>query len=160
MTLIAGVDLGVRKVAVSLFHDGNIDRVQHLVVPKTSRAQELRTLSQWVWMFTRRCDSVFIEEPLVGRNTRTSLMISQTAGAVMSALAAHVQYLDLVPVGTWKKAVLSNGSMDKPGIASWLTENYPSYSSLCDGNQDRIDATCIGLYGVGVSDRAGSLDHL
>lgn len=156
---IAGIDLGVHKAAYSRFVDGELADVGHFDLSMTPRHKELHVLCTSIWLKVGNCDAVYIEEPLIGRGVRTSLKIAQTAGAVMSELHA-VPYLDLVPVASWKKEVVGSGSSDKAAIASWLRDNFPSYSSLCAGNQDRVDATCIGLYGVKVDERAKLLEDL
>lgn len=156
--IIAGVDLGVRKAAIAIFDDGYLGNVAHLEVPPISRSQELRTLGYWSWQHLKMCDSIYIEEPLGGRNLRTSLRIAQTAGAVMASIGLVDNYL--IPVDAWKKEVIGKGGVNKQAIASWLQANHPSYAEQCQGNQDRVDAVCIGLYGVLVHDRSGNLDKL
>ena len=160
--LIGGVDLGARKVAVSIFEDGYLSSVEHFEVPKgTSRARELRTLAYWSFSILKECNTVWVEEPVVGRGVRASLQIAHTAGAIMSELAT-LDGLEIyvVPNKQWKKTVLGNGNVSKEEISSWLQRKYTSYSSRCGANQDRVDAVCIGLYGVAIHDRARNMDQL
>lgn len=161
MTTIAGVDLGARKAAIAVFHDGKLGYVGDLEVPKTTRARELRTLAEWSFGYLKVCDFVFVEEPLVGRGVRASLQVAQTAGAVMSSLGGLLDIKsDLTPNKAWKKALIGNGNASKEEIKSWLVNTYPSYAALCGSSQDRVDAACIGLYGVLVHDRASHLATL
>lgn len=159
--IIGGVDLGGRKAAVSIFVDGVLTNVAALEVPKTSRARELRTLAEWTFGYLKVCDLVFIEEPLIGRGVRASLQVAQTAGAVLASLGGLLGVeSDLIPVGTWKKDVIGNGSANKEMVSLWLKSSHPSYAVQCADNQDRIDAICIGLYGVQLRDRAEHLEKL
>lgn len=160
--IIAGVDLGGRKVAISIFADGVLTSVADLTVPQTSRAMELRTLAEWSYGHLKVCDLVMVEEPLIGRGVRASLQIAQTAGAVMATLGgtpwSHKS--SFVPVASWKKEVCGSGNLNKEAVADWLKSSHPAYAALCGANQDRIDSCCIGLYGVLLHDRAGSLADL
>lgn len=158
--IVAGVDLGVRKAAVSVWQDGELTYVDHLEFTKdeVSRAIELCTLGLFVYGYTKAVDHVFIEKPLVGRNTDVSLQISETCGAVLARhgeLPGHS--LRLVSNTTWKKEVVGNGKADKFAIRSWLEASYPAYADLCGSNQDRIDAIAIGLYGHLCATRADKL---
>jgi len=156
--IVGGVDLGGRKAAVAICDDGVLHHVADLVVPKTTRARELRTLGEWCYGYLKVCDYVFIEEPLIGRGVRASLQVAQTAGAVMSALGGALDVkTDFVTVASWKKAVVGSGNADKEMVKSWLESSHPAYAALCGANQDRIDAACISLYGVQLLERASQL---
>lgn len=160
--IVGGVDLGVRKAAISLRSDGDLSCVEHFEVPRQHRHQELRILAEWCYGYLKVADAIFIEEPLVGRNTRVSLQIAQTAGAVMSSLGSGLRevHIDFVDNKSWKKAVIGNGNANKEDITSWLKSHHPSYAELCGGNQDRVDATCIGIYGGQLCERATQLADL
>lgn len=158
MVVVGGVDLGGRKAAISLFRDGHLVDVAHLEIPRSRRSQELRTLGHWSWTVLKECDYIFVEEALVGRGVRASLQVTQSVGAVLASLGDL--RVDLVPVKTWKKELTGNGNASKEDVAKWLQTNYPSYASACGPNQDRIDATCIGLYGIRVHERSARLDEL
>jgi Holliday junction resolvasome RuvABC endonuclease subunit len=146
---IWGVDLGMRS-----WHAVRIDQVSHstyscvIKARKTEeRAKVLAALSTELSIVVDGGDRVFIEEPpLAGaRNIRTFLGLAQTSGALMARLMGPVE---LVPVGTWKKEVCGNGSLDKAGVAEWLGKAHPSYLEHCGSDQNLIDATCIALFGV------------
>lgn len=157
--IVAGIDLGKSKAALSIFTDGELSHVEHLELADMSRPVVLWALAQFVYGFTKTCDQVFIEEPLIGRNTRNSLEVAQTCGAV---IAVHGQIpgrqVHLVPVATWKKAVVGKGNADKKYVRDWLDGTHSAYAARCGNNQDRIDATCIGLYGAHIVGIAGKLD--
>jgi len=159
--IVCGIDLGARKVAISTFVDGELTLAQSLEVPKTTRARELRTLGEWTFGYTKIANYAFVEEPLIGRGVRSSLQIAQTAGAVMSAmgglLAIDSRFVDNK---TWKKQVVGNGNASKEMIEEWLKRTHPAYAALCGSNQDRIDAACIGIYGVQVLERRDTMAGL
>lgn len=153
---IAGIDLGIAKVAISVL-DG--DRLHTYVrhSDAASRGSQLFDLATYtsVILSVWEVPSVFIESTLVGNNTKYSIQLAQTMGAVLSALVSYPVYQ--VNVGTWKKEVLGNGSSKKDQVRAWLEANYPAYAVSCDGDQDSYDATCIALYGRGVLARSGLL---
>lgn len=156
MRVTAGVDLGARKVAISLFVDGELASVDSLEVLKATRSRELRTLAEWAQFKLKPAQFVMVEEPLIGRGVRASLQVAQTAGAVLSYLPYTTQS-DLVSVTAWKKEICGKGNADKEFVSNWVKSSHPSYSALCGANQDRIDALCIGLYAVQLQARAGQL---
>lgn len=146
--IVAGVDLGKNKAAVSVFVAEDLTAVTHVELPPTgARAGNLAVLADFVAQATIACDVVYIEEALVGRNVRQSLWIAQTVGAVLAALNAEARE---IPVARWKAEVVQKGNATKEEVRDWLARHYPAYAEQCQGNQDRIDAVCIGLYGVRV----------
>ena len=158
--IIAGVDLGKSKAAFSMFEviDGEAElaHVDALELGRTlPRTQSLAFLSHWVAKNTRTAEHVYVEEAIIGRSTRNSLHVAQTVGAVLASMQQKHVYE--VPVATWKKEVIGKGNADKSTVSAWLDETYPAYASLCRGNQDAIDAVCLGLYGVANEQRAGKL---
>lgn len=155
--IIAGVDCGGRKVAVSLFHDGELLRVDDLEVSRSTRPLELRTLAEFAARYFQIANFVYVEEPVVGPGIRASLQVAQTAGAVMSRVPRHG---DWVPVTSWKKEVIGRGNVGKVDVAKWLRSSHPTYADQCGRNQDRIDAVCIGLYGERIAKRSGHLADL
>jgi Holliday junction resolvasome RuvABC endonuclease subunit len=166
MTLI-GIDLGIKKLAVAVFTDADHGENLVEVIAHESRCptrdEELAEIAAVAHNIALlyNADWCFIEEPIVGNNTKYSLKLSQTAGAVMAGLShlrSH-QGLDIRMVGnkTWKKEVIGNGNSSKDVIRSWVIEYHPAYAALCGDDQDEYDACCIGLYGLGLLDRARQL---
>lgn len=103
---------------------------------------------------------------MVGNNTKYSIQLSQTMGAVQSQLAAHYRHkgagIYTINVGTWKKKICGNGHATKDDIRYTLEQVNPEYARACDridGDelqyrvpiQDRYDAALIGLYGLRIS---------
>lgn len=156
--IVAGVDLGVHKAALSIFQDGELTSVDHLELTGMNRSIELATIGLWVFGYTKVVDHVFIEKPLIGRNTDISLQLAQTCGAVMAA-HGHLPGHDvrLVSNTSWKKEVVGSGNADKFVVRNWLEAYNSAYADLCGSNQDRVDAIAIGLYGVICANRADKL---
>lgn len=140
---IAGVDCGGSKVAIAIL-DGETLNVHRFAATAKDRHAVLRDVTSFATTWLNHCDLVYIEEPLIGRGVRASLMVTQTAGAVMSHLKARSYF---VPVASWKKAVIGSGNAPKGLVESTLRELHPRYSTLCGGDQDLVDATCLALYG-------------
>lgn len=151
---VAGIDLGVRKVSVAMYN-GDWTHTVTLMVHPSAREQELMLLSTMLTHAITDADYAFIEEPLVGRGVRASMLISQTAGAVMSTMARSGHRVELVNVKHWKKAIIKNGNASKKDVADWLEQTHPEYFEVCE-DQDQIDATCIALYGASLVQRATS----
>ena len=160
--ITAGIDLGVRKVALSICSDGVVTVADDYEVTNLiHRQDQLALLAAWVMQYVRPCEYVFIEEPLVGRGVRTSMQISQTCGAILGALGRHkTVQAQLVDNKMWKKSIVGSGNASKNDIKNWLKTQHPTYYSQCGENQDRIDACCIGLYGCELLTRAESLAKL
>lgn len=158
--IVGGVDLGKRRAAVALCVDGKLKHSSSIDLkrPGDSRAQELFTIANWCRNSLKVCDFIVIEEPLVGRSVKSSIDVATTAGAVMSV--TYPVKSTWVNVKTWKREIIGNGNADKEAVKMWLKSSHPSYASECAEDQDRIDASCIALYGAQLLTRASSLDDL
>lgn len=159
--MIVGVDCGLRKI--TLFSEaGGV----HLELTRGfARENELRmlrtdfiaTLMKWTGGFEAQIERIYMEDAIVAgaRNLRTSLGIAQTVGAVLS-----IGYpTTLVPVATWKKAVVGSGNAKKEDVAAWFKAQYPADTH---DNQDIADAAAIynyGLLDMDVSRRLRPGDH-
>lgn len=158
---VFGVDLGVRKVAIAcpkLRYATSLE----LGIRDHPREVELRTIAEFVRSARRdACISyrgaylpalsidLFIEEAYLSngahRNQTTTVAMAEVVGAV---LAAEVWGSSTkVSNSAWKAALLSDGRADKPAIGAWLKRYSPALYEACSGHEDRIDATCIGIYG-------------
>lgn len=163
-----GVDIGSKKISWSRFLDGELQTAGHIEVPKSNRAQEIGQLLQAIEGPLVGADVVLIEEPLVGRAVRSSLLVAQTAGAALGQADRYCPdaHIDLVSTTAWKKAIVGNGSADKERIATWLeTEHEEWFNRWCiyerpkagrTVQQDRVDAICIGLYAVEIGKRSST----
>lgn len=153
---IVGVDPNKTKLAIATL-DGSDLNLSIFITKATSRSAQLAELAEASADLTKGCSAVYIEEPLVGRNVRSSLHVAMTAGAIGSAVHAPCYF---VPNTTWKKSIVGAGNANKTSVASWLNTNYITYAQQCDGDQDLIDATTVALYGRQVQELATSfLNH-
>ena len=164
---LLGIDLGIAKIAVAVFSESGLGPSLIEVTAHTSecptRDEQLAECAAVAHNMALLYDAdwCFIEEPIVGNNSKYSLKLAQTCGAVMAGLS-HLrsqQALDIRLVGNkaWKKDVLGNGNSSKDVIRSWVMEHHPAYAALCGDDQDEYDACCVGLYGLGLLDRARQL---
>ena len=167
MTALLGVDLGVHKIAISVFAEGDSGLTLYEVLAHTStgatRADQLAEVAAVAHdtALFYDADWCFIEEPIMGNNHKYSLQLSATCGAVMARLAGlrHQQSLaiEMASNKAWKKAIIGNGNSSKDVIRTWVHEHHPAYAALCGVDQDQYDAVCIGLYGLDLVDRAAHL---
>ena len=168
--IVLGVDLGIGKIACSVFDlstELKLTMCPYLVTTShdeknriNARARELREIGYWMHdvILGTSADYVFIESIIVGNNHKYSLQLAQTLGAVLSRLPNSAidseigcpTQLHLVDNKTWKKRLLSNGNATKDQIRDYIDTAHPAYALLCEGDQDRYDACCIGLYGLDV----------
>jgi len=161
-----GIDLGIRKVAVSVITQGldgyTCYGVPRLVLPKQTRTQELYKIASYVQalVHTYEPDHVFIEKPIVGNNHKYSMQLSEVCGAVMSMMGkfdAGGTKVVIVDNKTWKRELLMNGNASKDDVRNYINEVHPVYAAFCGDDQDAYDACCIALYGVTILDRAKEL---
>jgi hypothetical protein len=149
-----GIDYGVRRVAVACPSQGWADAMS---VKEQRRSAELGALVS----FTRACMDrairegasrvcpVFVESPIGGAsgNMQVAVHMGMTAGAIAACFPGRAH---LVAPSSWKALVCGSGRLDKPAVAAWLEREHPSLAEACrkpNGklDQDRVDATCIGL---------------
>lgn len=165
MTRVMGIDLGIHKVAYALWDDGptllgaEAYEAQVTLRPE-SRPRELMDIGDFVYEAAHHTkpDYVFIEDTLIGNNRKYSIQLAQVMGSVLSSLGllATEQEVEVftVNVSTWKKQVVGNGNASKSLVKNYIDVVHSAYAVLCEGDQDRYDAACIGLYGLSVHDRA------
>lgn len=164
-----GIDLGISKIAVAALEDSTlVDATAYQPTAEDSdkimaRGRVLHELGSWVYDYSLgvQPDAIFIEEIIVGNNTKYSLQLAQTFGSVLSALfvSSLVTGARVYLAGNkaWKKRLLGNGNANKDQIRAFIDESYSAYALLCDGDQDRYDACCVGLYGLDVVSAADQL---
>lgn len=168
MKCVVGIDLGIRKLAYSVFLDGELEDVGAYAAEACTRSQELADLCDYLdGVLFDLCQArklspvIVIEEPLVGNNAKYSMKISQAYGAVLAGTAyyerRHGARVIPAPVGTWKKQVVGNGHASKEQIRKHISEVSERYADMCDEDQDQYDATCVGIYGCLVTARADGL---
>jgi Holliday junction resolvasome RuvABC endonuclease subunit len=162
---LLGIDLGIHKVGVAVL-GGEPFGLQHAVAYEsvaTERDVQLAELMGAVHgiALLHEADSVWVEDVLVGNNHKYSLALAETKGAVLAGLAqlrlARGTDVRTVPVGTWKREVVGSGNATKERVQNYIRETHPAYAPLCGDDQDLYDASCVGLYGHLVLERASQL---
>ena len=166
MTLI-GIDLGIHKVALSVFTEGEAGFTLYVTEAFETDAQErdLQLMELGAFCYDTAhfhdADSVWIEKPILGNNRKYSLQLAETYGAVLCDLGMLrvANGLDTRSVDNlvWKKEVVGKGNASKDDIRNYIHDVHPAYAAFCGDDQDRYDACCVGLYGLGVLDRASHL---
>ena len=142
-----GVDVGKRRLALGWPYQ---ERSLVIDLKKVGvRASELYSLSGWMTQVIPEDVRLWIEQPYLsngpGANQTVTIGMAETVGAVQSA--REWKQVTMVGQSTWKAQVCGNGRASKEEVALWLETNEPELYDLCCGDQDRIDAMCIGLYG-------------
>ena len=155
---LAGVDLGIHKVALASFVDGAFNATVWRVDTEMPRALQLRELAMVVHdtLNLWHIDTVWIEDTLIGNNRKYSLQLTEVRGAVMAyaPLGCDVR---LVNVATWKKDVVGDGHASKDAVRDYIHVTHPGYAPVCGDDQDVYDAACIALYGRHIQERAQDL---
>lgn len=148
MDCAAGVDYGVRRVALAVIDAGG-HRVDEVLLGECGDVDAIDTLAESCWnVLTREhADVVVVEYPIVGmsRNLRVGIRMGMVAGAIIAASRQAGCEVTTVEPATWKKAVIGAGNASKDDVANWLARHHPTYHSAC-ASQDTIDATCLALY--------------
>jgi Holliday junction resolvasome RuvABC endonuclease subunit len=89
---------------------------------------------------------MFIEEPLIGRSKRATIVQAYVNGVVQEVAMQHGYTPIMVHVSEWKKAVIGNGSATKERVAQVMVSGVPELCGYED-DQDVIDAAAIMIYG-------------
>ena len=157
VSLVMGIDLGGRKVACSVLDGTHLVAVGAYVAdPNTPRCWQLKSIAEHVFAIAveSQADYIFIEDPLVGRNVKSSMMLAETKGAVLARLAdlhtIRVVQIEMANVRSWKLRVVGNGNASKEDVKLHLSEANGAYPAMCGSDQDKYDAVAIGLYGDSV----------
>lgn len=158
--VVIGIDLSSTKLAIVAFVDGEY----HSHVKKTFRLlTDVRSYTlAFVEALPKRGLKVrvaYIEEAVTGRGgNRVTIQQAYAMGAVRVTLEELGWVVGLVNVGTWKKQVVGRGNADKPAVSEWFRLGHRDYFAAFRGDQDVIDAWCVGRYGIGVVRSTRTLD--
>jgi len=156
-----GIDLGIAKAAYSVWEDDILVKTDAKASASGYRTTQLYDISHFLVTEINliQPNVIWIEDILIGNNRKYSIKLAQTMGAVLGALgrARYENEVFSVNVSTWKKEVIGNGHAKKEDIQNYIWNRDSAYSVLCDGDQDRFDAACIGYYGVVIANRAGAM---
>lgn len=87
---------------------------------------------------------IFCEEPIAGRNGKTTRLLCLAAGAIWVAHLDFNLMWHWVDIAHWKKLIAGKGSADKDQIRDWSLEHGGSE----DWEEDHYDAHGIGVAGA------------
>jgi Holliday junction resolvasome RuvABC endonuclease subunit len=156
MTVI-GIDPSSRKQAIIVLGKGRpTSEVLDVPTKMKDRASALNWILQHITViFTEVVEEsgdpvyLFIEDPVMGRAGAKATVVQAQAHGVMQAVAIQCGVTSVYSVNnkTWKKDVVGYGNSSKEDVSAWLEREQPGLFRLCAGDQDLIDAACIGLYG-------------
>lgn len=154
---IAGIDLGVHKIALFMMLEEN-PHPAVLDVDDMPRPLTLRMIAGWTqeMVTLHDIDQVWIEDVIVGNNRKYSLGLAEVKGAVMSQLPVGLD-VRLVDNKTWKKELIGNGNASKDQIRNYIDVTHGAYAPLCGDDQDLYDSACIAIYGRQIITRARHL---
>lgn len=155
---------------MGLVEDGVLVESETYTPNAEMRTTDLSWISTYMtgWLGSRQPDYVFIETPIIGNNRKYSMQISEVYGAVLAACGLWQSVGGEEPVvvigvnnSEWKRQLI--GKMPRTSVEvkkvvrRYLEELDSTYAVVCDGDQDRVDASCIALYGQLIYDRADDL---
>jgi len=146
-----GIDYGVRRVAIACPSQGWVEAYE--LKPGNDRGTELSYLQEMTDSTLEAkgvtAMPVFLESAIGGAagNLQTLVGMGMTAGALAACFPGRVH---LVAPSSWKALVCGSGRLDKAGVAAWLESTHPALAEACRKSngkldQDRVDATCLGL---------------
>jgi Holliday junction resolvasome RuvABC endonuclease subunit len=151
VTVLAGVDYGVRRIAYSA---PRIREFHELTLKGGDDIDDLDTLSAYLFdlVSITQASLVAVEAPIVGasRNFRTGIRLGMVAGALTASARQAGAQVALVPPSSWKATVVGHGNAGKPDVSAWLRRHFPEWWDSCNESQDLIDATCLALHAEGV----------
>lgn len=152
--MTVGIDYGVRRVALGCPEARFASSMEAPEQP-TADFDAFHAMASWVaeqlLVLTRDHGEIqlaALEHPFAGSgnaNVGTAIRLGMAAGAfglICKELAIPVF---VVQQSTWKKDVLGNGGLDKPGIAREAALRWPDHAALTSG-EDELDAMMIGLW--------------
>ena len=125
---VVGVDLGIKKIALSYVQDGKLTGTEAYESHSLVRTTQLMDIGDYVYSEVKyyRPAYVFIEGVIIGNNRKYSIRLAETMGAVLAnlGLLQTEEDLDVVPVNNkaWKLKTIGNGNATKirgAGLHRW-----------------------------------------
>jgi Holliday junction resolvasome RuvABC endonuclease subunit len=145
-----GIDVGSRRLAIGWAGREEAYAINLDSKNRWARASELRILSTWLRETLPDDVRLWVERPFLSngprRNQNTTISMAETVGVIQAARSWNS--VTLIGQSTWKKGACGNGVMSKDEVALWLKTNYLELWRKCLGDQDRMDAMCISIYGM------------
>lgn len=160
---VVGIDPSSRKIAIVVNTASTNFISTYEVKQGTLRPQACGEIDEYLGkLFTMLRSSygddlsVYVEEPVVGKNKRAGILQGQIHGvALASALRSGITSVYSISNTAWKKETVGSGNAGKDACREWLEREHPGLASDCGGDLDLIDAACIAAYGRAVLARAG-----
>lgn len=146
-----GIDVGMRRLAYGWPAYGLAGSIDLGRKSGISRDVELRTMREWLRKYLPVGVQLWVDQPFAGNGgIAAAQALSETIGMVLTAQDwTHPPVI--VHQATWKSQVLQNHQAGKDEMRAWLFERYPTLYRA-DMTEDEVDATIIGLYGIGRSE--------
>lgn len=171
----AGVDYGMRKLAIAVLTDGECQFYDYdWPKPTTKKALALagpEELGDHLVIQESTASGIFaahrpslvaIERPLTSKLGGNSIMaLNQVSGVLALAARCSGSPITYVASNTWKKVVCGHGGLDKAGVARWVEAHHPEVFRSAP-TQDCLDAFCLALGAQMEADEGvvGALDVL
>lgn len=130
--IILGIDPAIRTTGYGVVRAESAGRVEILdcgVIengPKLPHTECLRRLHGGIGELAElyRPDSASLEDPFVGKNSRTAIILGMARGAILTALAARRIPAYSYPPSVAKRAAVGYGRADKSQIALLLAGEF------------------------------------
>jgi len=156
MSNVIGIDSALKGLAICYKDKHGI--LQNVWIPSSTGStmwakvvENTRNFSQFIESNWEQVHDmkVALEDGLIGRNTKQSLFLNQLVGLIHFTCESNNIPTLLVPVSTWKKEIVLNGSATKDYISEFVhTYLANSDVNFKSWNEDQKDAFCIYLYGL------------
>ena len=159
MTVVVGIDPSTQKLAVVVRKPGSIKQHTYKLPQRdrdgTRYSEAYDHILSLLYdivkpqgeLGKRESVYVFLEYPIYWRGGKSTLPLAMLSGAVQAAVHKAEAKLEMVHNQMWKKRVVGAGNVKKEEIADWLELHHLELFNSANGDQDMIDAHCIGLYG-------------
>ncbi|MCP3965151.1 MAG: crossover junction endodeoxyribonuclease RuvC [Lentisphaerae bacterium] len=156
--IILGLDPAIRCTGYGIINMHSVDDLEILdcgVIknkPKMPHTECLRRIAGGIRELVKsfRPDVASIEEPFVGRNAKTAIILGMARGAILSELAMQdVAVYPYAPTSA-KKAAVGTGKATKEQIAVMMAAQFDIDTSniLLDSTDALALAVCHGRYAV------------
>ena len=156
--LWVGIDLGLQTTAIAFLRGSAnapwvLEGVEILSFPPGSVEERLDQYRTWLKLQISKAspheiEGVFTEEPFVGKNVRSALLLGTLQGVTWALLkeAGWPSLQLLAPVHV-KKALTGRGSASKAQLAAWLSHYLAPHTPLPQ-NHHATDAIAIAVAGA------------
>ncbi|QSH40392.1 crossover junction endodeoxyribonuclease RuvC [Lentisphaerota bacterium ZTH] len=156
--IILGIDPAIRCTGYGVINMRSVDDLEILDCGVIKNKQSmphtecLRRITGGIRQLVEafKPDVASIEEPFVGRNARTAIILGMARGAILAELAVHcINVYPYAPTSA-KKAAVGTGKASKEQIAVMMSAQFEIDASniLLDSTDALALAVCHGRYAV------------